>query len=194
MHLGHVLGMETYRDTANLVQGILTRTWQETFTTRDIWVVSFTLVTALLLIIVQTFNMTTARKRQINWTKVIMAIIFDILVCGLLIVGQLKVINWILDVRAPRQVKIERISPELVSVTWKTYDPEATLVYWGYLPNNLQNAELGINGSELRRDHEILLSTEPGRDVFLRLVVGRDQYGVNVIRGGEPYGIQGDSL
>jgi len=194
MHIGQVLGMETYRDTTTIVQAILRQTWQETFTTRDVWVVSFAIVTVMLLIIVQTFNLTTNRERQINWTRVLIAIVFDILVFGLLIVGQLKLFNWILDVRAPRQVKIERISPELVSVTWKTYDPESTLIYWGYVSNNLQNAELGINGSELGRSHEVLLTTEPNRDVYLRLVVGRDQYGLNIVRGGEPYGIRGVGL
>ncbi len=193
MHIGQVLGIETYKDTANLVQGIMRQTWKESFTTKDVWVLSFALITVLLLVLVQTFRITTSKKREISWAKVLMGLIFDLMVFVFLIIAQLKVINWLIEVRAPRQLRVERISPELVSVSWKTYDPEASLIYWGYMPDRLQNAEVGISGGELSRDHEVLLPTEVGREVYLRVVVGREQYGVNVKRGGEPYGVSGGS-
>jgi hypothetical protein len=191
MQLGSILGVETYRDTALLAQGILAKTWQEQFTTFDIWVLTLAMVVTLLLVLVQVVVAVTRDKIRRRWQMIFLAIVFDGMVFVGLIMGQIRLHYIMLDVKAPRSVVIERINPVLLSVNWKTYDPEYAMVFWGYDPDHLDMSSMGVAGSIKARSHEVLLDTEPGRPIYLRILVGDEVYGVNVMRDGNPYGVEG---
>lgn len=191
MHMGQVLGVETYQDTAKIVEGILRQTWQEDFTTRDMRILSVALVTVLIAIIYQVLTLVfRSRRSKLSWTMVGLAIIFDFVIVLSMIVGQIKFAYWMLEVKAPRAVVVERVDPTLVTVNWRTYDPEFSMVMWGYEPDQLYNVTLGISGVRKDRRHEVLIPTEVGRTIYLKIVVGEETYGRNTIRGGEPYGVE----
>lgn len=191
MHLGSILGAETYRDTALLVEGILRKTWQVSFTTFDMWILSTALIAVLLLVLVQVFVAITRGNYRYRWQMTLLALAFDGLVFVGLIIGQIKLRYFMLDIKAPRSVGIERINTVLVSVNWKTYNPEYSIVFWGYDSEHLDRSTLGVSGSQKQRSHEVLLDTEPGRTVYLRIVVGDEVYGTNVMRDGIAYGVEG---
>lgn len=190
-HLSNILGVETYKASTDLVKGILEQTWRESFTTRDMRIVTVTLLSIFLIICMQVFALYWQRHHKVRWGMVLFALIFDVFAFAVLIVGQYRFYYWMLDVKAPRSVVIERINPSLVAINWKTYDPELSLVLWGYERGQLDKIENGIKGGELTRVHEVLLSTEVGREVFLEIIVDSEHYGVNTSRMGEPYGVRG---
>lgn len=171
--------------------GVASRSWQESFTTRDMRILSVALFGTLLVIMVQLYVAMNPAKRRVGWGNIFLAIVFDIMTLAVLIVGQVKFAYWMLDVKAPRAIVIERVSPELVSVNWKTYDPEYSMVLWGYDPERLHEVELGVGQHLKDRRHEVLIETEKGREIYLKILVGEEMYGRNNIRGGEPYGVEG---
>lgn len=191
MHLGSILGVETYRDTTTLVQGVLGKTWQTNFTTFDMWVLSIALIVTMLFIFVQIFITFSRGKKAWRWQMGLLAIGFDVLVFVGLIVGQIKLRYIMLDIKAPRAVVIERINSVLASVNWKTYNPEYSIVFWGYEPNHLDMSSVGLGGSVKSREHEVLLNVEPGRTIYLWILVGDEVYGTNVNRSGKPYAVEG---
>ncbi|MBP9702463.1 hypothetical protein KBD69_02145 [Candidatus Woesebacteria bacterium] len=187
----NILGFETTKDISVLAWGVISHSWQETFTTRDIRILSLAMFGTLLVILVQVYVGVCARKNKGGWGNVILAIIFDILTFFVLVVGQVRFAYWMLDVKAPRAVSVERVSDGLVSVNWKTYDPEYSMVLWGYDPERLHEVELGIGQHLKDRKHEVLIDTEEGREIYLKIVVGEELYGRNNKRGSEPYGVEG---
>ncbi len=187
----NILGVETVRDVSNLTWGIMGQTWQQSFTTRDMRILSVALTATLLVIVAQVMWVLTNSRQKAIWLGVVLAIIFDILVFGFLVVGQIKFAYWMLDVKAPRSIVIERVSPELTSVNWKTYDPEYSMVLWGYEPERLHEIELGVGEHLKDRRHEVLIESDPNREIYLKILVGEEMYGRNNIRGGEAYGVEG---
>lgn len=190
-HLTNILGVETTRDIAEMVWAIMGQTWQRSFTTRDMRILSVALTTTLVVVVVQLYVSLTNSRKKLGWVNLFGAIIFDVIVFTFLVIGQVKFAYWMLDVKAPRAIVIERVSPELVSVNWKTYDPEYSMVLFGYEADRLHEVELGVGENIKDRRHEVLIETEPGRDVYIKIIVGEEVYGRNNIRSGEPYGVKG---
>ncbi len=189
--IGQVLGTETYRDLVTLVNGLVQSSWSESYTTRDMRVVAIALLVVLALVSYQVFHHLSNHRHRRSWGSILGMIIFDFLAFWVLIGVQLSVYYWMLDVRSPRNVVIERLTPELVSVRYQTYDPELGIVYWGYEAERLSFAALDQYPAQKSRKHEILVTAEPGREVYLKIWVGNELYGLNNSRHTSSYGVAG---
>lgn len=190
MHIGQILGMETYRDTVNITESILLKTWRENFSTKDMFILTVALIVVSFIILMQLIYFFKYRKKsKHNLMSALLTIIFDILIFVVMVVGQLRLHYFMLGVRAPRSVVFERVSPTLVSVLWKTYDPELSIVLWGYDKEGMSEISLGLHGQKVSREHEVLLNVEPGREVYFLIKTGSRLYGVNRQLDGVPYGV-----
>ncbi len=191
LNITNILGFETTRDVGILILSFMGQTWLQSLTTRDMRILSVALTATLLVIVAQVMWILTNNRQKTSWLGVLLVFIFDILVFGILVVGQIKFAYWMLDVKAPRSIVIERVSPELTSVNWKTYDPEYSMVLWGYEPERLHEIEIGVGDNLKDRRHEVLIESEKNREIYLKILVGEEMYGRNNVRGGEAYGVEG---
>lgn len=189
--VGQVLGTETYQDLVVLVKGLIEQSWQQSYTARDMRILMVGFLIVVILVLYQTYHVMTDRRHKRGWGVILGMVIFDVLAFWLVVMAQLRVYYWLLDVRAPRSVVVERLTPELVSVRYQTYDPEIGIVYWGYEEDQLSYAALDQNPSKKTRIHEILISPEPRREIYLKIGVGSELYGLNSSRNTNSYGVAG---
>lgn len=86
------------------------------------------------------------------------------------LVGSIIVSEWRQVVASPRAVRVERVNPVLVSVRWRSFDPTLSIALWGYSPQQLQEAAVGVGAQTRTKEHEVLISTEPNRVIYLGIL------------------------
>ena len=178
---GQVLGAETMRDVKELVTAVLAQTWQEQFTTREMWMMAVASVVTILFMITtfMHFYFHKAAKVKTAWWKLPLSLVLNLILFPAFIVGQLYANNFFQYVRAPRSVQYVRAVPQILSISYRTYDPTYSIVAWGYDPNHLDNLELGVSALNKSRKHEFNIPVQASSTVYFRIKSGSEFYGQN---------------
>lgn len=155
-----------------IILALVTWSWAESLSTLDMQMVSYSLIVGVPGLVYVIWRVAMSREggyRKLAWLAGM--VVAGALWLMILLALQIGASNYLAEVREPRAVQYQRVTPELLSIKYRTYDPELPLVLWGYNPEYLQYSAIG-GVAHLAKEHELLLRVDPEREVYFVIVVG----------------------
>lgn len=114
---------------------------------------------------------------QFGLVNILKIAMIDSVIFVLTIVALAGFNAWTIKYESPQKLQYERLSEEVVRVTWESHSKTMSQILWGYDPSHLDNLSLGAAGENKTKNHEVVLSVRPQDEVYFKIVVNGIKYG-----------------
>lgn len=115
--------------------------------------------------------------KQFGLANILQIGVIDIVIFVLTVISIASFNTWSIKRESPQNLHYERVSSELVRVTWESRSNTMSQVLWGYDPDHLDNINLGVAGENKVQVHEVMFNVNVGGDIYFKIVVNGIKYG-----------------
>lgn len=149
-----------------LVSRVVGGGWSQLNST-DMRVLAGALIATCVITLVQLMIFVRIRPK---WLVVLIWLTVDMVIVTMIGWGELVTNWWFEQLLTPRSVVIERIGDQLVDVKWKSFDPDYSIVMWGYQGEPLQELALGTSSDQKTKVHEVLFQVDRRDPVRIKII------------------------